>query len=113
MPEGIHILKFQNTLQLNKEFLKSLVSNSLFKQKLVLQKATNKELHLLQKILTLFLRGEIAVTQRVINRLNKSKKLSFIEATFAKIKKDPNLRKNILKLAPIIQLFAKATLKKK
>ena len=113
MPEGIHILKFQNTLQQHREFLKSLVSNSLFKRKVILQKATGKELRLLQKILTLFLRGEIGVTQRVITKLNKSKKLSFIEQSFSKIKRDPDLRNKILKLCPVIHLFAKATLKKK
>ena len=113
MPDGIHILKFQNTLQQNRDFLKSLTSNSILKRKVILQRASQKELRLLHKILTLFLRGEIGVTQQVITRLNKSKKLSFIEQTFSKIKKDPDLRKKILKLSPIIHLFAKATLKKK
>ena len=113
MPDGIHILKFQNTLQHHRDFLKKLASNNLFKRKVILQKATEKELRLLQKILTLFLRGEIGVTQQVITRLKKSKKLSFIEQTFSKIKKDPDLRKKILKLIPVIHLFAKATLKKK
>ena len=113
MPEGIHILKFQNKLVESKDFLKSLTSNSIFKRKVILQKATGKELHLLQKILVCFLRGEIGVTQQVITRLNKSKKLSFIEQTFSKIKKDPDLRKKLLKLAPVIHLFAKATVEKK
>ena len=113
MPDGIHILKFQNTLHQHRDFLKSLTSKSLFKRKVILQKATEKELHLLQKILTLFLRGEIGVTQQVITRLNKSRRLSFIEQTFSKIKKDPDLRKKILKLSSVIHLFAKATLKKK
>ena len=113
MPEGIHILKFQNKLVESKDFLKSLTSNSIFKRKVILQKATGKELRLLQKILVSFLRGEIGVTQQVITRLNKSKKLFFIEQTFSKIKKDPDLRKKLLKLVPVIHLFARATLKKK
>ena len=113
MPEGIHILKFQNTLQQHKKFLKSLTTNSHYRRKFIIENATGKELRLLQKILTLFLRGDIGVTQALISRLKKSNKLSFIEQTFSKIKKDPELRKKILKLNPIIHLFAKATLKRK
>ena len=112
MPHGIHILKFQQTLQQHRNFLKSLVTNSLSKRKLILQKATEKEIKLVQKLLVLFNRGEIGVTQQLISRLNKSRKLNYIEQTFSKIKKDPNLRKNILKLLSVIHLFAKAILKK-
>ena len=112
MSDGINSLKFQNTLKQNKEFLKSLTCKSLFKRKVILQKATNKEIKLLQKLLVLFSRGHIGVTQQVISRLQKSKKLSFIEQSFSKIKKDSDLKKKIVKLSPVIHLFAKATLKK-
>ena len=91
--------------------VKSIASINLSKRKLILQKASEKELRILQKILTLFVRGEIGVTHQLITRLRKSRKLSWIEQTFSKIKKDPNLKKNILKLSPVIHLFAKATLK--
>ena len=113
MPSGIHILNFAKNLASHKDFLKSLATNSLFKRKVIIQKATDKELRLLQKILTLFLRGDIGITNTVFTRLKKSKKLSFIEEEFSKIKKDPELRKKILRIISVIHLFTKATLKKK
>ena len=61
----------------------------------------------------MFLRGDIGITNTVFTRLKKSKKLSFIEEEFSKIKKDPELRKKILKIISVVHLFAKATLKKK
>ena len=112
MPSGIHILNFAKNLASHKDFLKSLTTNSLFKRKVIIQKATDKELRLLQKILTLFLRGDIGITNTLFTRLKKSKKLSFIEEEFS-IKKDPELRKKILKIISVVHLFAKATLKKK
>ena len=47
MPSGIHILNFAKNLASHKYFLKSLTTNSLFKRKVIIQKATDKELRLL------------------------------------------------------------------
>ena len=60
----------------------------------------------------LFLRGEIGVTQHFLNRLKRTKKLNFIEEKFNKIRPDPNLRVNLLKLAPLLHLFIKVVIKK-
>ena len=68
---------------------------------------------MLQKLLTLFLRGEIGVTPQLISRIKRSKQLNFIEQNFSKIKADPHLRSNLLKIAPILHLFVKVILKKK
>ena len=81
-------------------------------RKLIIQKASDKELRLIQKLLTLFLRGEIAVTQHFVNRLRRTKKLKFIEENFDKIRPDPNLRTSLLKLAPLLHLFVSVVLKK-
>ena len=78
MPSGLHILSFQNILRGEQKFIRSLVCRSVAKRRLILEKATSKQLRLIQKLLALFLRGEIGVTSQLLNRLKKSKKLSFI-----------------------------------
>ena len=112
MNSGLHILSFKEKLKEEKPFLKSLLCRSLQKRKLILQKASNRQAQLLKKSITLFLRGEITVNANLISRLRKSKKLQFIEQTFRDLKKDPNLKKNLLALAGIIQLFVKLIIKK-
>ena len=112
MSKHLHILSFQNKLREHKPFLKSLLSQNLSKRKLIIQKASNKELRLLQKLLTLFVRGEIGVSPQFLSKLKTAKKLSFIEENFEKIKSNPNLRNHLLKLVPVLHLFAKTTLKK-
>ena len=113
MSTSLHILSFINSLRGEKKFIKSLVCRSVAKRRLLLEKSTPKQLRILQKLLTLFLRGEIGVTSQFLNRLKRSKKLTFIEQNFSKIRPDPNLRKNILSLASVLHLFIKVILKKK
>ena len=111
MPGMLHILSFQKNLQEEKKFIKSLVCRSLVKRRLILEKATPKQLRLIQKLLALFLRGEIGVTAQFLNRIKRSKKLPFLEQYFNKIHSDPNLRQHILSLASILHLFIKIILK--
>ena len=113
MFSSLHILSFINTLRGERKFFKSLVCRSIAKRRLILEKATPKQLRLIQKLLTLFLRGEIGVSSQFLNRLRRSKKLTFIEQNFHKLRSDPNLRKNILSLASVLHLFIKIILKKK
>ena len=113
MPGGLHILSFQNILRRQQSFIRSLVCRSIAKRRLILEKATPQQLRLIQKLLALFLRGEIGVTSQLLNRLKKSKKLSFIENNFNRIRATPNLRKNILSIASVLHLFCKILLKKK
>ena len=113
MPSGLHILAFQKILRGEQKFIRSLVCQSVAKRRLILEKATPKQLRLIQKLLTLFLRGEIGVTNQLLNRLKRSKKLSFIENNFNKIHSNPNLRKTISSLASVLHLFCKILLKKK
>ena len=112
MSKGLHILSFRNKLGQHRKFLKLLQSPKISTRKLIIQKASDKELRLIQKLLTLFLRGEIAVTQHFVNRLRRTKKLKFIEENFDKIRHDPNLRTSLLKLAPLLHLFVSVVLKK-
>lgn len=112
MSKGLHILSFRNKLHQHRKFLKLLRSPKVTIRKLILQKASGKELRIIQKLLTLFLRGEIGVTQHFLNRLKRTKKLNFIEEKFDKIRPDPKLRENLLKLAPVLHLFIKVVLKK-
>ena len=112
MSKHLHNLAFQNQLRENRPFLKSLLSQQLSKRKLIIQKASNKELRLLQKLLTFFVRGEIGVTSQFLKKLKTAKKLSFIEENFDKIRVNTELRNQLLKLVPILNLFAKVTLKK-
>ena len=112
MSARLHILSFRKQLENNKSFLKTLLCHDLAKQKFVLEKAKDKELRLLQKLLSYCLRGEIEISQALYNRINKSKKLPFIEQNFQKIKPTPKLKNIILKLAPLIHLFVKRVLKK-
>ena len=108
----VHILAFQNKLKQEREFIKSLVCRSVTRRQLILQKATPKQLRLIQKLLSLFLRGEIGVSSHFLNRIKRSKKLSFIEQNFTKIRADPNLRQHIVSLASVLHLFIKIILKK-
>ena len=112
MHSPLHILSFQQKLKAEKEFLKSLLCKTINRRRLILEKATNKQLNLLQKLLVLFLRGEVSVTPQLVNRLKRSRKLAFIEQNFNKVKKDPNLRKKFLVLASIIHLFVKVIIEK-
>ena len=112
MTGGVHILSLQNILKQNKDFIRSLVCRNVAKRRLILEKATSKQLRLIQKLLSLFLRREIGITSQLLSRIKKSKKLSFIEHNFRKIRSDPNLRKNILSLASVLHLFCKVLLKK-
>ena len=109
----LHIFSFQNILRKEREFIKSLTCRSLSKRKLILEKATPQQLRLIQKLLTLFLRGEIGVSSHFFNQIKRSKKLTFIEDNFSKLKSDPNLRKHILSLASVLHLFVGVILKKK
>ena len=102
MTARLHILSFRKELENNKSFLKSLLCQDLSRRRFVLEKAKNKELRLLQKLLCYCLRGEIEISQALYNRINKSKKLPFIEQNFQKIKPNPKLKNIILKLAPLI-----------
>ena len=112
MSKGLHILSFRNRLAQHKKFLKLLQSPKISTRKLIIQKASDKELRVVQKLLTLFLRGEIGVTQHFLNRLKRTKKLALIEENFEKIRPDLNLRNKLLKLAPLLHLFVKVVLKK-
>ena len=112
MSKGLHILSFRNKLAQHKRFLKLLQSPRISTRKLILQKASDQELRVVQKLLSLFLRGEIGVTQHFLSRLKRTKKLAFIEENFEKNRPDPNLRANLLKLAPLLHLFVKVVLKK-
>ena len=109
MPSRLHILSFQSNLRDEKKFIKSLVCHSVAKRRLILEKATPKQLQLIQKLLALFLR----VTAQFLNRIKRSKKVPFLEQHFKKICSDPNLRQHILSLASILHLFIKVVLKKK
>ena len=112
MPNGLHILGFQNKLKENKPFLKSLLCQRLSKRKLIIEKASPKELQILQKLIIYCLRGEIEITKELYNQINRSKKLPFIEQNFRKIAPQPQLRHNLLKLLPLLHLFVKRILKK-
>ena len=112
MSKGLHILSFRHKLNQHRNFLKLLQSPKLSTRKLIIQKASNTELRLIQKLLTLFLRGEIGITQPFLNRLKRTKKLGFIEENFEKIRPDPHLRDKLLKLAPLLHLFVKVIIKK-
>ena len=113
MSSRLHILSFQNRLKEEREFLKSLLCRQVSRRRLILNKATSKQLHLLQKLLTLFVRGEIGVSNHFVNRIKRSKKLNFIEQKFHKIQSNPNLKQHLVSLAPILHLFVKVTLKTK
>ena len=113
MTPPLHILSFQQKLKAEKSFLQSLLCKTIGRRKLILEKASNKQLNLLQKLLVLFLRGEVSVTSYLVNKLKRSRKLAFIEQNFKKIKKDPDLRHKFLVLASVIHLFVRVILNKK
>ena len=113
MPGTLHILSFLNILREEKQFIKSLLCRSLAKRRLILEKASSKQLRLIQKLLTLFIRGEIGVSRQFLHCIKRSKKLTFFEQKFNKIYSDPHLRQHILSLASILHLFCKVILKKK
>ena len=112
MTASFHILSFQGALVQERKFLQSLLCRSLSKRRLILDKATSKQLRVLQKLLVLCVRGEIPVTKCLVNRLKKLRKLKFIEESFNKVTPDSNLKKNILSLVSLIHLFINTVLKK-
>ena len=113
MSGSLHILSFQKKLREERQFLQSLLSKQPSKRKWILESAKDSQLRLLQKLITLFLRGEIPITPQIYSRIKKSKKLAFIESKFNKIQPDPKLREHILTLAPVLPLFLKVILQKK
>ena len=112
MSTRLHILSFQKELENNRQFLKSLLCHDITKRRFILEKAKDKELRVLQKLLSYCLRGEIEITQSLYNRINRTKKLGFIQQNFQKIKATPQLRGNLVKLASFLHLFVKRILKK-
>ena len=113
MPHPLHILGFQKKLRDSKDFLRSLLCPKVHKRRLLLEKATPKQLKLLQKLCSLHVRGELPVTPQVFARIKNSKKLSLLESKFRKITADPQLKQNLLALAPILHLLVRVTLPKK
>ena len=113
MSGSLHILSFQKKLREERQFLQSLLSKQPSKRKWILESAKDSQLRLLQKLITLFLRGEIPITPQIYSRIKKSKKLAFIESKFNKIQPDSKLREHILTLAPVLPLFLKVILQKK
>ena len=113
MSGSLHILSFQKKLREERQFLQSLLSKQPSKRKWILESAKDSQLRLLQKLITLFLRGEIPITPQIYSRIKKSKKLAFIESKFNKIQPDPKLREHILALAAVLPLFLKVILQKK
>ena len=113
MSNTVHILAIQKKLSDGRQFLRSLLSSKVRQRKFILEKATSKELKLLQTLICLFVKGEIPISQRCLNRLKHAKKLTFLEANFKKIQSDPHLRQNLKSLASILHLFIKVVLKPK
>ena len=109
----LHILSFQNKLKEERGFLKSLLSQKLSTRKLILGKASPKQLRVIQTLLSLICRGEIGVSPHFMARLRRSKKLNFIEQRFKKIASDPNLKQHLISIAGLLPMFVRLTLKKK
>ena len=110
---SVHILSLQKKLIDGRHFLRSLLTTKVSKRKFILEKASRKEQKLLQTLISLFVKGEIPINQQFLNRLKRSKKLSFLESNFKKIRSDPSLKQNLQLLAPILHLFIKVILKEK
>ena len=113
MSKGLHILGFQNKLKTERNFLKSLLCQNVSKRKLILERSSSKQLRLIQTLLCLILRGEIGVSHHLLNKIKRSKKLSFIEQRFKKIAPDPNLKQHLLSLVHLLPSLVRLTLKKK
>ena len=113
MPHPLHILAFAKKLKDSKEFLQSLLCKKVQKRRLLLQKASPKQLKLLQKLCSLHVRGELPITPQVFARIKNSKKLGLLETKFKKITADPNLKQNLLALAPILHLLVRVIQPKK
>ena len=75
MPHPLHILAFAKKLKDSKEFLQSLLCQKVQKRRLLLQKASPKQLKLLQKLCSLHVRGELPITPQVFARIKNSKKI--------------------------------------
>ena len=112
MSTWLHILGFKKELEKNKPFLKSLLCQDSSKRRFIVGKAKDSELRVLQKLLCYCLRGEIEISQALYNRINRTKKLGFIQQNFQKITANPQLRNNLLKLVPLIHLFVKRVFKR-
>ena len=108
----LHILDFQKKLTSEKKFLESLLCKKVSKRRLILERASSKQLQILRKLLILFVRGDISISSALFNQLRRSLKLNFIENKFVKIQKEPNLRQNLLNLASVIHLFIRSLKKK-
>ena len=93
---SVHILSIQKKLIDGRHFLRSLLTTKVPKRKFILEKASRKELKLLQTLISLFVKGEIPINQQFLKRLKSSKKLSFLETNFKKICSDPSLKQNFL-----------------
>ena len=102
---SVHILSLQKKLIDGRHFLRSLLTTKVSKRKFILEKASRKEQKLLQTLISLFVKGEIPINQQFLNRLKRSKKLTFLESNFKKIHSDPSLKQNLQSLTPFLHLF--------
>ena len=94
-------------------FLQSLLCRQLRKRKLLLEKATGKELRVLQKLLSCYVRGELPISSQVYGRIKRARKLGLLESQFKKIKFNPQLKRHLLSLASVLHLLIKPTLAKR
>ena len=113
MSQPLHILSFQKKLSTARNFLQSLLCRQLHKRKLLLEKASGKELRVLQYLLSCYVRGELPISSQVYGRIKRTKKLGLLESHFQKIKFNPQLKKHLLSLASVLPNLIKPPLKKR
>lgn len=112
MPGALHILSLQRKLKTEKDFLKSLICRNITKRRSSLKQAKTQQLRVLQKLLSAYCRGDIAITSRLLHRLKRSKKLNFLRRNFQKILPHSQLRQQLLSLASVLHYFVKPLLTK-
>ena len=112
----LHIVALEKALKQNSAFLKSIATcKSNQNRRKLIQKASNREISVLQKLLSAFIFGDIGVSKHFQNKIKqKRRQHRILVKKFTKIKRDKQeLKNNLLKISPILPLFIKFITAKK
>ena len=109
----LHILALQKLLKEHKLFLTAIARcKTPHQRRTKVQKATKKELNVVQQLICAFLRQEIGISKYFLSRLKRTKKYNIIVKHFQKLGSAKNLRENLIHIANVLPLFIRVILKK-
>ena len=109
---SVDLVAARKRLLKDKPFISALCTNSITRRLKLLKSATEAQLKNIQRLVVLFVSGALPVNARLLARLKKFKKWSYLNKNFQQMTTDGNILKKLSQIASFIRYFAKIILKK-